>query len=338
MQQFDFSLFQSLNGSAPFRFMSAHPTEPLVALQAFLDWQQTLQTRTISRTHMRCAIWNRETYELVSEPEGAVALTWNAEGNEMGMVREYYHKPSTYDSETLSTFSYVWERYSWPEQKLLHSCRLPCSNSPTAATLMVDTSWPEFVVFSPLGDLAVVQWFETEKSGLNFISLTKHGDTLLDDDDMPLIEREGDVSEDEDQDEYAEDEYDDEYAEVEDRRFFVETSLTTSPVFSPDGRFIIFCWQESQHWWTDVPDDVYVEGDLPARVGECHVGYAQVIDGANNTTYSIELSANVPPGWQPSYDGDRSNELLNEPVFIDNGHFQVQLPTGETEVYNVLND
>lgn len=310
MQQLDFSLFQPLNGSLPFRLVSAHPTEPLVALQVPLE-VHVLDGPTFSQTNLRCAIWNRETFEIVCEPEGAVALSWNAEGSEMGMVREYYHRPSTYDSDIPSIYSYVWERYTWPEQKLLHSC-----------TLHFDTNWPELVVFSPLGDLAVIQWFEAEKSGLHFIGLTKYGDQLLDDADLPLIEHEGDFSED------AEDE--------EDGRFFVETNLTTSPVFSPDGRFIIFCWQQSQHWWTDVPDDMYVEGDLPARVGECHVGYAQILDGETNTTHSIALFANVPPGWQPSYEGDRSNELLSEPVFIDAEHFQVQLPTGETRVYSTL--
>lgn len=320
MQQPDFSLFQPLNGSSPFKIVAAHPTEPLVALQAFFDTQHMLQARTFSRTHLRCAVWNRETYELAYEPEGAIALTWNAEGNEMGMVHEYYREPSTYDSETLSTFSYVWERYSWPEQKLLHSCRLPCSYS--QAVFATDTSWPEFAAFSPLGDLAVVQWFEAKKSGLYFISLAKYGDTLLDDVDMPLIEHESDLSEE------AEDE--------EDGRFFVETSLTTAPVFSPGGRFIIFCWQHSQRWWTDVPDDVYVEGDLPARVGECLVGYVQILDAEMSTTHSIALFVNLPPGWQPSYDDDRSNELLNEPVFIDDEHFQVQLPIGEPQVYSVF--
>lgn len=81
---------------------------------------------------------------------------------------------------------------------------------------------------------------------------------------------------------------------------------------------------------------MYVEGDLPVRVGECRVGSVQIIDVETNTTHSIALFANVPPGWQPSYDGDRSNELLNEPVFIDDQQFQVQLPTGETRVYNVF--
>lgn len=53
MQQLDFSLFQPLNGSTPFRFVAAHPTEPLVALQAFLETQQILQARTISHQHQR---------------------------------------------------------------------------------------------------------------------------------------------------------------------------------------------------------------------------------------------------------------------------------------------
>src|ERR1700737_4724337 len=108
MQQLDFSLFQPLNGSIPFRLVSVHPTEPLVALQAFLDVQM-LDGPTLSRANIRCAIWNRETFEIVSEFEGVVALAWNAEGSEIGMVCEHYHRPSNYDSATLSIFSYVWE-------------------------------------------------------------------------------------------------------------------------------------------------------------------------------------------------------------------------------------
>ena len=42
-------------------------------------------------------------------------------------------------------------------------------------------------------------------------------------------------------------------------------------------------------------------------------------------------------GGEPSaLIGDRSNEVLNEPVFIDVEHFQVQLPTGESRVYSVF--
>lgn len=307
MQQLDFSLFQPLNGSAPFRLVSAHCTEPFVALQAFLD-VQILNAPTFSQSNIRCAIWHSETGEIVSEPEGAVALAWNAEGSEIGLVREYYHRPSVYDSDSPRIFRYTWERYSWPEQELIQSCQLD-----------FDSNWPEVVVFSPLGDLALLQWFEAEKSGLNFISVTGYEDQLVEETGLSPLEREVDDSE-----------------EEEDNRFFVDTNLTTQPVFSPDGRAVVFCWQQRQRWWTDVPDDVYVEGELPARVGECLVGYAQIIDWEMRSTRSIALFANVPPGWQPSYEGDCSNELLNEPVFLDAEHFQVQLPTGETRAYGIF--
>jgi hypothetical protein len=219
MQQLDFSLFHPLNGSIPCRLVSVHPTEPFVALQAFLD-VRIVDGPTFSRTNLRCAIWNRETFQIVSEPEGAIALAWNADQSEIGMVREYFHRPSTYDSDQPSIFSYIWERYSWPEQTLLHSY-----------VLSFDTNWPEIIAFSPLGDLAVVQWFEAEKSGLSFISLTRYGDHPLDDADLPLIEQE-----------------EESFVEEEDERFFVETNLATPPVFSPDGRFVVFCWQPRQRW------------------------------------------------------------------------------------------
>jgi hypothetical protein len=56
------------------------------------------------------------------------------------------------DSVTPPFFRYTRERYSWPEQRLLHSC-----------VLSFDTNWSEIVVFSLLRDLAAIQWFETEK-------------------------------------------------------------------------------------------------------------------------------------------------------------------------------
>ncbi|HET8843872.1 MAG TPA: hypothetical protein VFN35_20580 [Ktedonobacteraceae bacterium] len=307
MQQLDFSLFQPLNGSAPFRFVSAHPTEPFVALQASLDLH-VLDTPIFSRSNIRCSIWNRETREIISEPEDVVALAWNAEGSEIGLVREYYQGPDYDPASPRSFFRYTWERYSWPEQTLIHSC-----------ALSFDTNWPEIVVFSPLGDLAVVQWFEAEKSGLDFIGLTRYGDRLLEETELLPLERETDS-----------------FAGEEDGRCCMETNLATQPVFSPDGRAIVFCWQPRQRWWTDVPDDMYVEGELPARVGECHIGYAQIIDWETSSTYHVALFANLPPGWQPSYEGDISNELLQEPVFMDDQHFQVQLPTGETRVYNIF--
>lgn len=303
MQKDDFPSFQPLNGSVPYRVLAVHPTEPFVALQVFVDWRN--QKKPIdTQSHLRCAIWHRETGEIVCEPEDAVALAWNAEGNEIGLVREWYDGPG--DDPTTPLFHYTWERYSWPEQAFAQSC-----------DLSYDTNWPESVVFSPLDDLVVIQWFDVDRSGFDFVGLTKYGDHLLEENGLPPIEDENDFKR-------------------EDGRFSVNTTLTTLPVFSADGRSIVFCWQPHQHWWTDVPDDVYVEGELAARVGECLVGYVQIIDWENRSTYSKALFATVPPGWQPSYEGDRSNELLREPVYLDNGHVQVSLPTGEVCVLNIF--
>jgi hypothetical protein len=303
--QFDLSLFEPLKGVTPFRLLAVHPTEPLVALQISFDVPAIIENPHLSVSHV--AIWNRETYELVSVPEHAMALAWNADGDEMGFVRRYHLDPN-YNVEGSSLFSYIWERLSWPEQKLISSC-----------DLTFNASWPEVVVFSPAGDLALIQWFEAEKSGLEFVDLAGYGDSQLESIGLPSIAREVDDLEAE-----------------EDERFFVETNLATAPVFSPDGRYIIFGWQRHQRWWTDVPDDVYVEGELPARVGECQVGYVQIIDGKKLTNRLLSIFVTLPPGWQPSYEGDHSNELLSDPIFINNEHFQLELPTGEVHVYSVF--
>lgn len=301
MQQLDFSSFQPLNGSAPFRVVSVHPTEPLVALQALRGIQPNLPVLT--RSNLRCALWNRETCEIVNQPDEVVVMAWNAEGNELGLIRENYHGLHS-EPATSHTWSYTWERYTWPEQTFLQICGL-----------LFTTHWPEIIVFSPLGNLAVIQWFEAEKSGLDFIDVTQSGDCLLESTGLPHLEREGEY-----------------FEEEEDERFFVDTNLATRPVFSPDGRYLVFCWQSHQRWWTDVPDDVYVESELTASVGTRLVGYAQIIDWRARSTRREALFVKLPPGWQPSYEGDISDELLPEPVFIDARHFQVLLPTGKLYV------
>lgn len=299
--QVDFSLFEPLHETSPLRLVAAHPTEPFVALEIAFAVDDRRDNPSLRDIHI--AIWNSETYELVSVLENAVTLAWNVDGSEMGLIRKYRE----YDPEwKVYVSKYIWEHLSWPDQKVLSSC-----------DLAFVTSWPECIVFSPSEDLAIVQWFEVDKSGLEFIDLAG-GESQLVDVGISHVEREVEA-----------------FEEEEDLRFFVDTNLVTRPIFSPDGRYIIFGWQRHQRWWTDIADDVYVEGEVPARVGECHMGYIQVVDGGENATHMIGLFVTLPPGWQPSYEGDLSNELLSDPVFITDEHFQLLLPTGETRVYSV---
>jgi hypothetical protein len=302
--QFDLSSFESEEDVVPLRLLSVHPGEPFIALQIARGESTAAEDLFLER--MRVAIWNRETHELLTMSKDVLTLAWNADGSEMGLIRRYINVAKSVEEESGEIFHYAWERLSWPEQAVIGSCELYFSMN----------CWPEVIVFSPQGDLALIQWFEEEKSGLEFVDLTKYGDVQLENPGLPPIEHEFD--------------------DPEDGRFYVEANLATAPVFSPDGRFIVFGWQRRQRWWTDVPDDVYVEGELSARTGECLAGHLQLIDGEKLTNHAFSIFVTLPPGWQPSYDGDRSNELLPDPVFVDNEHFSLLLPTGETRIYSAL--
>lgn len=310
--ELDFAEFEPLMGVTPFRLLSVHPTEPLVALQVY-GIRQAPDAHTegeFSSANMRSAIWDRETHQLVTVPENTVALTWNVDGTQIGLVREYYIALEDREEGGFSSYDYTWERLSWPDQKLLSSC-----------DVVFCTGWPESITFSPEGDLVVVQWFGVNKSGFEFIEQTRwHGDVQREDTGLPSIDYETELFE---------------ADEDEDGRFFVYTSLVTLPVFNADGRYFVFGWQPRQHWWTDIPDDVYVEGDLPVKIGACQVGNMQIVDWQTLTTRTLPIWVNLPRGWQPTDNGERSNELFAEPVFIDNEHFQFRLPTGEMAMYSV---
>lgn len=302
----DFTLFEPLNGATPFRLLSKHPTEPFVALQVLRVLNLDSTSTRMSSTRNRSAIWDRETHKLVTVPEDALTLAWSEDGKQMGLIREYYVGPG--DLEAPRIYRYVWQRFSWPEQKLLGSC-----------DIVFPAGTPENLVFSPQGDLIVVQWFDADRSGLEFIERERRGDLHL---DLPPWDNVSDrgLEEDDDTSGYL----------------AVGANLATAPVFSPDGRYILFGWQQREHWWSDVPDDVYVEGELPVRVGECQVGNMQIVDWHELTTRTLPIRANLPRDWQPVYEGEGSNELLTEPAFIDNRHFQLKLPTGKMVPYSVL--
>ncbi|MGH2510594.1 MAG: hypothetical protein ACRDHZ_24735 [Ktedonobacteraceae bacterium] len=287
--ELDFSAFELLMDTAPSRLLSVHPTEPLVALQVY--GIRSIYMPSLANT--RSAIWDRETYELVTVPDDAIVLVWSVDGKEMGLIREEYNGID-HEVGGPPRFSYTWERFSWPEQKLLDSC-----------DMVLPTAWPESIIFSPQGNLVLVQWFNAENSGLEFIERTRRGDMQLADTGLPPIDSEAELPEDEDDD---------------NPRFFVSTSLVTLPVFSPTGRYIVFGWQPRQRWWVDVPDDVYddvyVEGELPVKVGACYVGNMQIVDWQALTTHTLPIWVNLPSRWGRT---DRSAEYRTESPRVVSG-------------------
>lgn len=306
--ELDLTGFEPFMGEAPFRVLSRHPHNVLVALQVVTTHPQAGGTAEFA------ALWNVETRKIVWKSEGVRALAWNVDGTELGLIRERYdYDPTAHGligSALQSEFSYTWERRSWPDQELISSC-----------PITMPTGWPEAVAISPRGNLAVFQWFDQEESGLEFLTLSQAGDFQLLDTGLPLSSSVRPIC-----------------LRAGGNGYPVGSSLATLPAFSPDGRYIVFGWQDAWEWWADLLLGEMVDEDTVAKVGECQMGVFELIDWDRRTVRQVPVLVDLPPGWHPSGSGAPPEELMADPEFIDREHFQVVLPTGQTRVYSTAEE
>lgn len=304
--ELDLTQFEPFIGATPFRVLSRHPNGLLVALQVITTHPQTGCTASFG------AIWNVETRELVWEPEGASCLAWNADGSEIGLIREYYeYDPKAHrviGSALQSEFTYRWERHSWPDKALISSC-----------PITMPTGWPEATAISPRGNLAVFQWFDQGESGLEFLTLTEDGDFQLLDTGLPLSASIRSLC-----------------LRPGGNGYPVGSNLATLPAFSPDGRFIVFGWQADWTWWADLLPDECVDDNTATRTGEQQMGIFEIIDWETRTVRHLPVIVDLPPGWSPPGHGGPPEELMADPMFVDRKHFQFMLPTHKMHIYSVL--
>jgi len=299
------ALFEPFLNAVPFRVLSRHPGGLLVALQAVTSHPQTGGIAEFS------ALWDVQTHKLIWESEGVIALTWNSDGSELGLIREQYaYDPTAHaiiGSALQREFSYTWERLSWPEKGLLHSC-----------PITMPMGWPATLAISPRGNLAVFQWFDQCESGLEFLTLTPEGDFQLPETGLPLSSsvrpnclRTGGNG------------------------YPIGSNLATLPVFSLDGRFLVFGWQDDWEWWADLSPGASLDDDPASRGGECQMGVFEIIDWETRTVRQIPVVVNLSAGWRPTGTGGPPQELMADPIFIDGEHFQWLSPTGERRLYSV---
>ena len=300
-----FSSFEPLMSEVPYRVLDYHPNNGLVALQILTDHPQTGSTATFS------GIWNVDTRKIVWSPDNATAMAWDADGREICLIREQYSfDPAAHQivgGALEREYKYTWERYTWPEKRLITSC-----------PLIMPTGWPEYVAVSPGHTLAVFQWFDQSESGLEFITITEHGDFQLLETGLRISEN-----------------VTSRCLRANGNGYPVGSNLATAPTFSPNGRYVVFGWHDDWTWWANSKDGHYVTNDTLARVEECRVGFLEIIDWEIRCVHRIAVLVNLPSGWHPSLT-DTSSELMGKPEFIDNEHFNILLPTGETRTYQLV--
>lgn len=267
----------------------------------------------ITTTRLRSAIWNMRSAKLVFAPANTIDLAWLHNGHEIGLVREHYQplreKPSIFGSPLQAEFTYTWERGSWPERKQVHSC-----------SLLLPTGWPVTLTISPCSDLVALQWMDQTESGLEFLVISDQGDHQVMDTGLPILEH-----------------VTDHCFRFDGNGFPFGSNVMSPPAFSPNGRYVAFTWQKGLKWWID---ETNAQGskqttDFPRKTGICQVGFVEVIDWEQRHVREMMITTTLPQGWQPPLSQDEYKLTSRSPIFIDNEHFTLLLPTREIRTYSV---
>ncbi len=113
--------------------------------------------------------------------------------------------------------------------------------------------------------------------------------------------------------------------QIEDAGYEVSTDVITRSVFSPSGRYMAFGAQDRVVWWADAYDQ-------PAAGGEYEVGWITILDWQEHEFRSVVLDEVVANGWLP--DPESATVMLADPIFIDEDHLRVSLPTGSARTFS----
>jgi hypothetical protein len=106
------------------------------------------------------------------------------------------------------------------------------------------------------------------------------------------------------------------------------SNLLEGPVFSPDGRYLVFTYTNYAWWSANDPE-------TPSLGGQCKVGWIVLGDMEAGNYQVIEVHKLLPKGWLPPDPNDFCDVLLSSPSFSDPDHFRVVLPTGEERSFSV---
>lgn len=156
---------------------------------------------------------------------------------------------------------------------------------------------------SPTNDLALCQWTDQSEFGFEFISIQ--------DDSVTYLAKDGFCNR--------------------------KTNFSTRPLFSPDGRIWVCCYQHVSSWWVD--EDTIEHFYRPRKGGKREIGGVMVFrrtQQVNEIPLTVTVPAGyLPPGLQSSEGTAEEVKYISDPVFIDAHHLLVRLPSGESQVYDL---
>ena len=338
----DFTRFEKLYGASPYVLRDRHPNGSLVVMQAYAQLPSAtspspqvikeaaikvmkkmnvpvtpenlamfgVKEGPITEPRLRSAVWDEQSGALLWAPENTIAMAWLHHGTQIALLRERYdYQPEMHKilgSPLQSEFTYTWERRTWPRQELISSC-----------SLTMPTGWPVTLVTSPHSDLAAFQWLDQSEGGLEFLALSEQGDVQLMQTGLPILESVTDLC-----------------FRSDGNGFPLGSNLMSPPAFSPDGRYLVVAWQQNWEWWIDESNNPL---DPSILQSVCQIGYVEVLDWEDRHVWEVAITTVLLPGWPPSDLDDEvtASLFLHPPLFIDDEHFTLLLPTKEIKTYSV---
>ena len=152
------------------------------------------------------------------------------------------------------------------------------------------------MVASPRGDLVAVVWLEQHAGGFELVAVRADGDR-----------------------------------QVPGAGYHVEPNGIGTPVFSPDGRYLVLgCGRDA--WWNEGDEYGDPDPEQPSPGGRFRLGHVLVRDLDAGVQRELPVEVDLPAGWLPPDPHDRevTEDLpIGDAVFEGDRAFVVELLTGE---------
>jgi len=158
------------------------------------------------------------------------------------------------------------------------------------------TGWPIGVLASPRNDLIAVNWMEEDCAG--FILVERQPSDVL--------------------------------CQLHADCCFDQSNFTMGPVFSPDGRYLVFVGTRLA-WWSPDPE----EWEMPAVGGRVLLGEITILDTTTMIADTIDVEEELAAGWLPPDPETAEAYTIGYPEFTGSEEFRVSLPTGNSKTYHV---